>query len=244
MAIVNRSPSNKGKSKKLDRVDLVDEMVSQLKARILEGDFASGELPAEGELSTTYGVSRTVAREAMRTLRTMGLVEVAQGKRPRVRPVDPEMAVDFLTLLLHRGSVSLIDLIEVRLPIEGQIAQLAALRATSTDIDAMEQAIRLQTDAASLNAQVEADMKFHQALAAATGNEIFRLLLAALASLLEESRRQSISRVGSARAVEGHQAILAAIRKRDAEGARKAMAKHLEMAREDLRKESQASASS
>lgn len=233
---IARSRRSERAGEKIDRVDLVHEMVAQLRTKILEGQFGDGDLPAEGELSTSFGVSRTVAREAMRTLRTMGLVEVAQGKRPRVRPVDPEMAVDCLTLLLRRGSVSLIDLIEVRLPLEGQIAELAAQRASDGDLKALEEAIKLQSKATSLKAQVEADMMFHQALAVATGNEIFRLLLAALASLLEESRRQSISRVGSARAIEGHEAILAAVKKRDPAAARQAMAKHLDMARDDLRK--------
>lgn len=244
MTVAKRRPAERTKAKKLDRVDLVHEMVAQLRARILEGDFSDGDLPAEGELSTSFGVSRTVAREAMRTLRTMGLVEVAQGKRPRVRPVDSEMAVDCLTLLLCRGSISLLDLIEVRKPIEGQIAELAAERASPAHIQAMEEAIENQAKATTMKRQVEADMIFHQEMAIATGNEIFRLLLAALASLLEESRRQSISQVGSARAVEGHTAILDAIKNRDPVAARMAMARHLEMARDDLQNRELAKATS
>src|SRR5262245_56895654 len=83
---------------------LVEQVLEQLRGRILSQDYAAGaELPPEGTLAATLGVSRTVVREAMRILRAQGLVEVSQGRRPRVKPPDSQAAVDTFGMLLQRS---------------------------------------------------------------------------------------------------------------------------------------------
>lgn len=219
----------------LQQVDLVKEIVQQLRSRILAGQFGEdGELPTESQLGTSFGVSRTVAREAMRTLRAQGLVEVSRGRRPRVCPVDPKVAVDSLQALVVRSAASVQHLFEIRRPLELEIAALAAQRATDADISAMQATIDEQLESRSVKKQMECDRRFHELLANATGNSLFQMLLATIAPMLNESRRTTLSRVGTGRAVEGHVAILEAIRDRDVERARNAMALHLSMAEEDL----------
>lgn len=225
----------------LQKVNLVQEVVDRLRGQILTGQFGpEGRLPPEGELGATFHVSRTVIREAMRTLRAQGLVEVSQGRRPRVRPADPQVAIDSLQALLERSKVSLLHLIEVRRPLEGEIAALAAQRAGPSHVQALEEAICRQADAATLDAQVDADVRFHQILAEASGNPVFRLLLTTLAGLLRKSREETISRTGKPRALSGHRAIFAAVKRHDPAGARAAMLKHLGMAEEDLRASAEA----
>src|SRR5579872_7040220 len=119
----------------LRRSALVEQVLDQLRARILDKEFASGEeLPPEGALADLFGVSRTVIREAMRTLRSEGLVEVAQGRKPRVRPANPQFAVDTIVSLVKRSDGTLFDLMEVRRPLERAIAGIAADRATAEQI--------------------------------------------------------------------------------------------------------------
>jgi len=220
----------------VQKVNLVQEVVDQLRRQIFAGQFGpGGRLPPEGELSESFGVSRTVIREAMRTLRAQGLVEVSQGRRAQVRPADPQIAVDTLQALLERSKVTLLHLIEVRRPLEGEIAGLAATRAIPSHVEALEAAIRQQFDADSLARQVEADVRFHQILAEATGNPVFAILLTTLAGLLRKSREETISRTGKERALGGHRAILDAVKRGNSSEARSAMLKHLEMAEEDLR---------
>jgi DNA-binding FadR family transcriptional regulator len=219
----------------LQPVDLVKEIVRRIREQIFAGHFGSdGEIPTEAELSEMYGVSRTVIREAMRTLRTQGLVEVARGRRPRVKPADPQVAVESLQALMLRTDVDLHHLGEVRRPLEVEIAGLAAERATTEQIDAMRQAIDSQANARSVQKQTDADTRFHELLAESTRNPLLKVLLSTVAPLLNKSRRRTISRVGTERAVAGHNAILAAIKRRDKTKARAAMREHLRMAEEDL----------
>ncbi|MBM3396580.1 MAG: FadR family transcriptional regulator [Betaproteobacteria bacterium] len=220
---------------RLQQVDLVKEIVQQLRDRILSGQFGQdGELPTESQLGSTFGVSRTVAREAMRTLRAQGLVEVSRGRRPRVCPVDPQVAIDSLQAMLVRSAASVHHLFEIRRPLELEIAALAATRANENDMTALQETINEQLEAKSLKKQMDCDRRFHELLANSTGNAMFRMLLSTIAPLLNASRRTTLSRVGSGRAIEGHVAILQAIRNRNPEEARNAMATHLAMAEEDL----------
>ena len=222
--------------KRVQRVDLVQEVVDRLREQVVSGRFAPDTpLPPEGELGRTLGVSRTVIREAMRTLRAQGLVEVSQGRRPRVKPADPRDLVQALGTFLQRGDHSLLHLTEVRIPLETEIASMAAQRATPAQIEAMETALRRMTAAGKLDDQIEADVEFHNLLAVATGNPVFELLLATLAGLMRQSRRRTLSRTGLARADAGHLAVLAAVRQADPRRAREAMREHLTMAQEDLR---------
>ncbi len=196
------------------RTDMVAAVLANLSERIIGGAFGTdGPLPPEGELATTYGVSRTVIREAMRSLRSQGLVEVAQGRLPRVKPPAPETAIASLDTLLRRSNGSLLHLVETRRPLEGEIAALAAERATPDQLDQLQEAIDAQANAPTLAGQIEADLRFHRVLAEATGNPIFALLLETLAGLMRNSRQQTLAQSGVAVALQGHRAILKALRR-------------------------------
>lgn len=222
----------------VQKVDLVREVVNRLRNQIIAGQFEpSGLMPAEGRLCEMFSVSRTVVREAMRMLCAQGLVEVSQGRVPRVRRADPQHVVESFGTFLQRGDYSLLDLLEVRRPLEAEIAALAARRATPPRIKEMEETIKQQAKASTLEEQIDTDIRFHDLLVEAAGNPIFGLLLTTLAGLMRRSRQETISRVGSKRALAGHRAVLAAIRRADVRAARKAMLSHLAMAEEDLRGE-------
>lgn len=217
------------------RLALVDQVLEQLRARILSKEFApGGELPPEGGLAQMLGVSRTVIREAMRMLRAEGLVEVAQGRKPRVKPATAQFAVDTMVSLVKRSDGTLLDLIEVRLPLERAIAGLAAERATVEQMEQMAAAIHAQATALKLSEQIDADLRFHSLLAASTGNAVFGMFLGTLAELLRESFSRTNFKTGAERAVSGHRRVLEAIRRRDVSGAQQEMMSHLELAKLDL----------
>jgi len=146
--------------------------------------------------------------------------------------------VETLGALLARGENSLLRLVEVRRPLETEIASLAAERAAPGDVAALEEAIREMLSAGSMEARVEADLRFHDRLAAATGNPVFQILLATMAELMHRSRRQTLARSGVDAAVEGHRAVLAAVARHDPQAARQTMLDHLAKAERDLRGES------
>jgi GntR family transcriptional repressor for pyruvate dehydrogenase complex len=223
---------------RLERSRLVPQVVERLRAYILTVASQGKEaLPSEGELARTLGVSRTVLREAMKQLQAQGLVAMSQGKKPRVRPADPQTAVDSLDLLLQRTPRSLRHLVEVRRPLECEIAALAAERATPQHLEAAAAAIDALRSARSLEEQVEADVRFHRLLAEATANPVFLTLLDTVSGLLRESRRRTIGRHGMGVADDHHREILEAIRRRDPAAARAAMAHHLDVNAQHLSEE-------
>ena len=231
-----RSPAKRRRLKPVDRPDMVAAVLEQLGEQIMNGGFGpDGVLPPEGTLAETFGVSRTVIREAMRTLRAQGLVEVSQGRAPRVKPAGPEAAIASLELLLRRSEGSLLHLLEARRPIESEIARLAAERATPEQIEQLEQENLRLRQASSLDERVEADVQFHRLLAESAGNPVFGLLLETIAGLLRESRRQTIAQSGIEIAAAGHTAILEAVRRHDGNRAKDAMLEHLQLAERDLR---------
>jgi DNA-binding FadR family transcriptional regulator len=217
------------------KVDLVQEVVSLLEEQIISGKLeAEKPIPPEGELCRQLGVSRTVVREAMRILGARGLVEVSQGKLPRVKAADPSLVVDSLATFLQRSSPSLFHLIEVRRHLETLLARLAASRATAEQVDAMQETIRLLPKADTLEGQIAQDLRFHSLLADSAQNPIFGILLEPLSHLMRISRTATLSRTGAERACADHQKILDAIRLADPEAAANAMLQHLDRAEQDL----------
>ncbi len=223
---------------KLNSRRLVEQAVEALRDQIMSGVYGpDGELPPQGDLCLELGVSRSVIREAMQQLQSQRLVVIAQGRKPRVLPAGPQAMADSLHVLMRRTDASLLQLAEVRRPLEAEIAALAAERITPSDISRLEDANQVMRSATDVADQVEADMRFHRVLAEAAGNPIFVFLLDALAELLRASRRKTIGHGGVGPALAGHEQVLAAVRKRNPTAARRAMQAHLQAAKCDLQRE-------
>lgn len=221
--------------KEADESLLADTVLRQLTEHIVMGDFgANGTLPSQGELAASFGVSRTVIREAMRGLCAQGLVEVSQGRAPRVKPPDSTATIASLRLLLRRNRATLLHLMEVRKPLESEIAELAAKRANDEHLRQLTRAVHDLASATALERRIEADVRFHRVLSEATGNPVFVLLLETLAEFLYESRLKTLVHSGVERALAGHRAILRAVEAHDGDAARAAMQEHLRLAARDL----------
>lgn len=215
--------------------DLVAQVIGHLRKEIVSGSYAAGmSLPSEGDLAESLAVSRTVIREAMRSLRSQGLIVMSQGARPRVAEVDVGPTIESLELLLQRSRTTLLQLTEVRRPLESAIAGLAAERASDAQVVDLQAAIDDLERATGLKDRVDADIRFHELLAEATGNPVFSVLLKTLGGLLVESRRRTIKAAGPEPAIVGHREILAAVERHDPRAAEAAMRRHLNWAEQDL----------
>ena len=213
---------------------LVSYAVDMLRERIVNGAYADGVLPPQGTLCDELSVSRSVVREAMRQLQSLRLIEVSQGAQARVLPPGSAAMADSLHHFMRRTDASLIQLAEIRLPLEVEIAGFAAARIETEGLLRLHISIRRLRDATTVEEQINADLEFHHVLAESTGNPLFVFLLEALAGLLHETRRHTIGRVGISPALAGHVAILQAIEKRDVPGARAAMTEHIRASIRDL----------
>ncbi|MBG0850414.1 FadR family transcriptional regulator [Streptomyces spinoverrucosus] len=216
-------------------VRLADQVAAVLADEIESGRLAEGDkLPTEVELVKQLGVSRTVVREAVSRLRNAGLVEPRQGRGVfvlprRTRPLDLEAeAAD--------TKAKVLQIVEVRRPIEGEAAYLAAARATPDDLARMSRALdAIDAAVAAGGDGVDEDLAFHQSIAESTGNAVMVSTVRYLGEVLRGGIR--VTRANEARRQDfieavrhEHHAIFAAIEARAAESARAAARLHLKHA--------------
>jgi DNA-binding FadR family transcriptional regulator len=211
------------------RADRVTEVAQYIEEAILSGKLAPGDaLPSERDISAALGVSRTVVREAIGRLSSLGLVRSVHGSGTRVEaPSDKPITAGYRRLL-RRGEVDLSHLAAVRLPLETTIAGLAARHRTAEHLERLARTQEvLGNPRRTLEAHVQADLDFHATLAEASGNPLFGIVLAPIQELLIESRRRTLGRHGAELAHGHHAAILKAVEAGDAEAATRAMHTHI-----------------
>ena len=225
------------------RPKLSEHVVSALRAQVLGGQFAAGQkLPTESRLTETFGVSRTVIREAMATLAADGLVEPRQGAGVFVRD-RPSLAFGSISQEIGNKISQAINVLEVRMGIEIESAGLAALRRNNAQEAQIQEAFfeferLLQLDQAT----GRTDFDFHRAIAAATNNPFYVEVLDALGARTipcdvtspwgTESVLTREYQVGLQRE---HLVILKAIQKSDPQAARDGMRAHLVASQERYR---------
>lgn len=162
---------------------LATALVEDLVDRIVGGEPPEGAtLPIEPVLCETFGVSRTVVREAVKTLETMRLVRVQQGQGTTVRPLADWDLLNPLVLaavVRHDAENAILeDLVDVRRALEAQMAGQAATRATA-DQQALIVERMAALDAAIPDAAeyLRADVAFHDSILAASGNRLGRAMI-------------------------------------------------------------------
>jgi GntR family transcriptional regulator, transcriptional repressor for pyruvate dehydrogenase complex len=214
---------------------LVEKVCDQL-AKIIRHDQEEddGWLPTERELSAQLGVSRSVVREAAKRLESQGLVEIQHGIG--IKAVDKlhKPLNGSLALLIPDAEERLRQLNETRMAIEPESARLAAENATPAQLRTLRRIHQQLLDAPDNAHAIKADMAFHRALAEASGNQMFRLILDSLAEIGFASRQRTIGRVGKFTGIEHHAAILEAVERGDSKAAVAAMRHHITCAGEDM----------
>jgi GntR family transcriptional repressor for pyruvate dehydrogenase complex len=217
---------------------LVSERLSDRLAALLAGQIEGGvlkpgdRLPTEPQLAAAHGVSRTVVREAVHQLRSRGLLVSRQGSGVfvaapaefRPLPFDPSVLA---------STAAVVQIIEVRRALEGEIAALAARRATRAQVAGLRRALAAIDEAVAAGRDgVEEDLAFHRAVADASGNPQFARLLGFLEQYLLDFMR--VTRANEARRADfadqvraEHRALLQAIAARDEAAARRAATEHM-----------------
>lgn len=202
--------------------------------RLVFGELEPGSpLPSESQLAEELSVSRLTVREAVKSLQARGLIQVRHGRRPVIAPLSPTAIEDFFTTSVRRDPRRLLDLLDVRRALEVHIAGLAARHVNRASAGAMEDALSAMRagidDPDAFNA---ADIRFHEALAAASGNQILTYLIEAMQQPLQTSRMQSRrGHVARGRplsdVIDEHARIYDRVVNNDPAGAQAAMREHL-----------------
>src|ERR671935_3315818 len=100
------------------RPSVLDSVIERLEAFIFESFEPGDALPAEGKLADALGVSRLTVREATRSLEARGLLEIRQGRRPRVAAPSSALVGDFFKIAVRRDPRALLELVDVRRALE------------------------------------------------------------------------------------------------------------------------------
>ncbi|MEI3614006.1 FadR/GntR family transcriptional regulator [Pseudogracilibacillus sp. SO30301A] len=206
-----------------------DIVVEQIEEWIRSDKVQPGEkLPSVRELSEMFDVGRSAVRDALTTLKGKGIVNVKQGEGTFVCHFD--MAQLLPDLLLVRKS-DMKKLYQVRRILEVGIAEMAAINATEKQLQLMKEKLDELSSAKTLKGW-EADYRFHQAIAEASGNEILVDVMETVSTTTKKgiiaSHRIILSDEKlSSDIAEQHIAIYDAIKARDPVKARETMFSHL-----------------
>ncbi len=157
----------------------IDDVVRQMRRHISHNMLGPGaQLPSEVDLSRHLGVSRTMVREASRSLSAIGLIDVEMGKRPRVSRLKAEVLRDIVDGALMTGQVKPAEILEVRSGIEIAMASLAAQRRTPAMAKTLSGIVaNMAASLHDLETYADQDLRFHEELAKAAGNAFYLFLL-------------------------------------------------------------------
>ena len=218
---------------RLVRETLADRLAALLSGQIARGGLAPGDrLPTEAQLSLQHGVSRSVVREAVHRIKSRGLLVSRQGSGVYVSAPVGHRPLEFDPTVLESVD-AVVHVVEVRRVLEGEMAALAAARATRAQVAGLRRALAAIDGAAQAGHDgVAEDLAFHRAIGEATGNPQFSLLIGFLEQYLRAAMR--ITRGNEARRQDfmdavriEHRAIVEAIAARDPVGARRCATRHL-----------------
>lgn len=224
--------SNLGRRKAYEEVaDQIRERIFAQHLRLLD------RLPTERELAVQFGVSRVVVREAIRTLELSGLLSIKKGPKGGIfvaqdydRPIS-----DSIVNLLAGGDATLEDLFEVRELIEPFAASRVAVLGTNDDFVQLAATLaEAEREHAKGNSIRPLNIEFHRLVIRMSRNPILSVVGETVLILLAERLKQIPSLETSEEVLGMHKKILAAIRQRQPEKARLAMAKDIHAVGERL----------
>ena len=226
------------RSEPIVRRKLSDEVFVRLKRLITSGDLQPGDdMPSERELMVRFGVGRPAIREAMQALSNMGLVAISHGERAKVLQLTAKSIIKQVDgaakIILSSSKDTLEHLKSARIFFERGMVREAAEKATPEDVQRLKATVAEQRAArGDAEAFISADMRFHTQIAAISGNPIYVAVSEAMLGWLKEYHTEMLIWTGKEKfTLTEHEEIIGRIEKKDADGAEKAMIKHLERSR-------------
>lgn len=211
-----------------DRRGLVRNLTYSEQARVVirglifDGTYRPGQRLKEAEVSRQLGISRAPTREAIQTLANEGLVEITPHRGAVVATFDAERVR---------------ELYEVREALEVMAARLAAEKASEQQLDELRELLEETADVIEGDefTPYPEDLNFHTRLFELAGNSRLRIMAAEIYAQLRLAMLRSGSAPGRAKEAHvEHSAVFASLRRRDPEGAEKAMRNHVRKSLENM----------
>jgi len=225
---------------------LASRIVAEVRTALFERQYRPGDfLGTEKDLAARHEVSRMAARDALRTLEGLGIVEISRGAGggARITQGNPQLFAEALAVQLELADIDREEIMTAQGAIEGLAAELAARHATPAQIAGLEKLVdQAQTLLADLDAFTRASLQFHLAVAEASHNRVLQYQLISLQHVSWPNRNRTLTRAVAKRILDAHRRLAALIEARDAAGARAFMEAHVGMIRERRISESRAEA--
>ncbi len=210
-----------------------EQIVHQIQVAIRDNELSEGDrLPTERELAETFGVSRSVVREAIKVLSAQGLVEARQGSGLYVRNRPVESVTRAIVLSVAPEGDAVDQLFEFRRLLETDAARLAAERATPEQIDELADLIaRYQIEPESppnWDRFAEVDEAVHRLISVAARNPYLEVMVASVRGMMQDVVGLIADHPGSIEeAMRHHGCIVEAIARRDGDRAAEEMERHV-----------------
>lgn len=193
-----------------------------------------GFLGTEKDLAARFGVSRIVARDALRTLEALGIVEIRMGKGggARIAHGNPRLFAEALAVQLDLTGVTAAEIMDAQRAIETLGAELAAENATKADVAELRRLLReAQAAIGDLDLFTRLSRDFHLAVAEASHNRVLVVQLMSLEHVSWPRRNATATRKLATHILEIHSKLTDLIELRDAAAARALMDDHVKMIR-------------
>ena len=214
---------------------LASRIVADVRERLFERRLRAGDfLGTEKELAARHAVSRIVARDALRTLEAMGVVEISRGAGggARITHGNPQLFAEALAVQLELAEIDVEEILAAQAAVEGLAAELAAQRATRGHLLSLKSLVgEAETQLHDLDAFTRSSLRFHLAVAEASQNRVLHYQLLSLQHVSWPRRNRTLTREVARRVLDAHCRLTALIEARDAAQARKFMEAHVGMIR-------------
>ena len=208
----------------------VDSAIASIRVMVINKEYSEdGYLPSEGELSERLGVSKATIREAVRALEVRGMVTRVHGRGIMVEDKGIKNLVQSMSDMLDMQDIGIEQVLEARWIIETQAGELAVRRITEEQLAKMETLVLEMEKRDSMDAEyMYFDLRFHQILVAACGNEILKAVSLGYSTLLFRVIAKSNATDGDLECVyHFHRNIYEALRDRDRVKAKRAIREQL-----------------
>ncbi|WP_246434638.1 FadR/GntR family transcriptional regulator [Teredinibacter haidensis] len=219
---------------RLKPLTLVDQANEQLYQYIDQNGLEEGDsLPSIAELSEKFGASRAVIRESLKSLEAKGIIEIANGKRAKIKPVTSEPLLDYFQRFMQVDQRAAWEFAEIRIALEIQSVSLAIQRGSDAELHGLYALVReMRENMHNAEAFADLDVRFHLLIAHATHNTMMVHLLESLRDAIRASVRKGLhKRLNREQmsAVQGfHERLAERLIKRDVDGATEAMHAHFD----------------
>ncbi len=221
---------------KITRGTLADQVTDRLLEYIETQNLRPGDLlPSETSLVNSFGVSRPVIREALKSLEGKGVIEIVNGKGALIRPIDSDPLRLFFRRAMQMEYGTMRELMEVRKGLEVQSAILAAQRHNEKDLEAIRRVLQaMRENMGDLETYTRLDVEFHLRVASASHNTMMVSLVESIRDALRNTIAAGLQSRGDALELEAiqdtHEELFEALTKGDVQAATETMIRHFDEA--------------